>query len=60
MGLAALVPVLEPFAVLAMLTMARAGGLLLALPTGSSTARCRSDLRSPRAGAGLAHEECVR
>lgn len=38
MDLAALLPVLEPFAILAMLTMARAGGLLLALPAGSSTA----------------------
>ena len=38
MDLAALLPVLEPFAILAMLTMARAGGLLLALPAGASTA----------------------
>jgi len=36
--LAALLPVLEPLAILTLLTMARAGGLLLALPHSSSTA----------------------
>lgn len=38
MDLAALLPVLEPLAIMAMLTMARAGGLLLALPHAASPA----------------------
>jgi flagellar biosynthesis protein FliR len=37
MELAALLPLLEPLAVIAMLAMARAGGLLLALPTLASS-----------------------